>query len=147
MSSGYYYLFLFIGCDVPTYFLKFAHIVLVLALLSSTLYCTILIGSERQQHHRITFIHKILFFTGLLAALTGTLLVHPRHFTFHTPWIQAAYILFFAFFLGVLLAKKRFLQRPVGKKERLVWQGFFLVFLLILIFIVHDAVTKTTFLL
>jgi len=88
----------------------------------------------------------------LFAMITGTLLVIPKHFTFHTPWIQAAYLLLLCAGLGIfsliLLKKKRILKKgnePFSRKERAVWQFAYFVLAIVLIGIIHDAVTKTTF--
>ncbi len=108
-------------------FLKFFHVLFALSLLGSVIYCIALANSYQYKN-----INKFMLWISLFAVLTGTLLVYPKHFTFHTPWIEAAYILTFVFSLGVLLLtllKRNFL---------------FVYFLLgiILIFIIHDAVTK-----
>jgi hypothetical protein len=108
-----------------THFVKFIHILCALGLLGGTTY----------RFMAITFrLNKLFLLLAGLAILTGTLLIYPTHFTFHTPWIIAAYLLTFFYILGVTLSL--FLKTP----SRLIY--FFLMVTLILI--IHDAVTKTT---
>src|SRR3989344_3989385 len=109
------------------HFIKFIHILCVLGLLGGTTYSLV----------AVTFrLNKIFFLLAGLAILTGTLLIYPTHFTLHTPWIIAAYLLTFAYILGVRLSL--FLKKP----SRLIY----FILMMILILIVHDAVTKSTLL-
>jgi len=121
--------------------IKFIHLLLTLSLLGSTFFCLILIYF--QQNDLIKRLNRIMLWLLVFAVLTGTLLVYPKHYTFHTNWIQAAYILVFLF--GTLLS----LLAVFRKKRPWRWLSgisyFFLIILLIVI--IHDAVTKTTFLL
>lgn len=114
--------------------IKFIHLVLALSLLGLMLY-TMIITPKRYAANSL--INKILLFFSLFAMLTGTLLIYPKHYTFHTPWIQAAYLLLLGFIFGVvyLIYSK--------KKPNLILP---LAMTTLLIFIIHDAVTKTTFL-
>jgi hypothetical protein len=129
--------------------LKFFHLICVLSLLGSTAYCLFLIGSKKfslanntHLHEKITRLNKILLGVGLLAMLTGTLLIYPKNFTFHTPWIQAAYLLVSLFGLGVFTLIK------LNKKN---WRGVrllvYVALVMLLFTLIHDAVTKTTFIL
>lgn len=104
------------------YFLKFSHLLFALGILSGMMY-SFLTGRT----------NSILLLFCLLAAVTGTFLVYPKHYTFHTPWIQAAYALtlLVSLGIGVMLAKK--------KSSRLI----FFILIVALILITHDAVTKT----
>jgi uncharacterized membrane protein YozB (DUF420 family) len=126
-------------------FLKFIHLLLTLSLLGSVGYCLALLISKNRIANRplIYRLNKIILVLAFFAMLTGTFLVHPKHFTFHTPWIQAAYILIVCFSLGLFALM--FLS-----KKQIRFSGiaifFYLLLLLVLVFIVHDAVTKTTFL-
>lgn len=110
------------------YFIKFIHILCALGLLGGTTYS--LVAVTRQ-------LNKIFLLAAGLAILTGTILIYPTHFTFHTPWIIAAYLLTFAYILGIRLSL--FLKKPT----RLLY----FILIMVLILIVHDAVTKTTLLL
>jgi uncharacterized membrane protein SirB2 len=82
-----------------------------------------------------------MLYFSLFAILTGTLLVYPKHFTFHTPWIQAAYLLVTIFSLGILTLQKK------NKIPRLIKLFSYLILIVILIGVIHDAVTKSTFIL
>ena len=141
---GCYFLSLFTGynvCDV----LKFIHLLLTLSLLGSTFLCLFLVSFKKN-----TFIfseqnknlNRIILWLLVFAVLTGTLLIYPKHFTFHTPWIQAAYVL--VFLCGALVS----LLMSLNKKRKWpwLWSISYLLLALMLIGIVHDAVTKTTFL-
>lgn len=99
----------------------------------------VLTGPEQSQTRR----DKVMLGLALLALLTGTLLVYPKHFTFHTPWIQAAYLfvaLFCLAIIGLIYLKKK--QTSVSWVINL---GYF-VLVIVLMLVVHDAVTKITFL-
>lgn len=128
-----------------TNLLKFFHLIFTLSLLGSTVYCLIL--TLFKQHNAeigiyIRQLNHFMLLAGALALVTGTFLVYPKHFTFHTPWIKAAYALVFSFLLGVawLASNKN------RHKSRWLTRGIYFVLLIILSLIVHDAVTKTTFL-
>jgi len=134
MWFGYYYLYLFTGFSVA---IKFLHLLIALGLLSLTTYGVTL--NKFQSLHRISYWLLALF---PFAILTGTLLIYPKHYTFHTPWIVAAY--FFSSFILMILIILLFFKEKL--KNRVAWQFFYLIILLILMIIAHDAVTKTTFL-
>lgn len=129
-------------------FIKFIHILFTLALLGSTTYCLIVVSSRKfsripsVSRDTLTFLNRMMLWCATFAILTGTLLVYPKHFTFHTPWIQTAYVL--VFILGSLVS----ILLAVKKKQRIrwLWWSSYAFLLMILIAIVHDAVTKTTFL-
>lgn len=129
------------------HFLKFFHVLITVGLLGSALYCLILIFSKKAapahcvQHDQVTCMNKIMLLLLVLAMLTGTFLVYPKQFTFHTHWIQAAYFLSLLCIFGIsllILFKKKI-------KMRSVWMFSYLVLIVILIGIIHDAVTKSTF--
>ena len=88
-------------------------------------------------------VNRIILWVSVVAILTGTLLIYPKHFTFHAPWIEAAYLL--AFILGTLVFLLLYTKRSFNL-NRWLWRGIYIVFTMILIGIIHDAVTKTTFL-
>src|SRR5437762_1129139 len=95
--------------------LKWLHLLLTLSLLGSTCFCLVLVS--RKQFDNIHKLNRLMLWLLLFALLTGTLLVYPKHFTFHTPWIQSAFILVFLF--GTLLS----LLMPLQKKYhwRTLW--------------------------
>ena len=121
--------------------LKFIHLLLTLSLLGSTFFCLILI-SLKNRSEILTRLNRIMLWLLVLTLLTGTLLIYPKHFTFHTPWIKAAYLLVFlcgtVLSLLVILRKKRISNWYRGAS--------YLLLILMLIGIIHDAVTKTSFL-
>lgn len=127
--------------------LKFIHIIFVLGLLGAVGYCLYLVGTKRfamfhfNQGDPITRLNKIMLYLALCAILTGTFLVYPKHFTFHTPWIKAAYVLvgFFCLVMGTLIFFKK-------KRHKRWWRLIYLVMLILLVGVTHDAVTKSTFL-
>lgn len=116
--------------------IKFIHILFALGLLSLTLCCVV--SSDTLKLGRF---NKTLLYMSPFLILTGTLLVYPKGFTFHTPWILAAYlfIIIFCAGIGFLLINKNM--------TRWVRCIIYLILLTILIFITHDAVTKNTFIL
>jgi hypothetical protein len=139
------------------HFLKFIHILITVSLLGAVIFCVILISSKKFTlrdfycNNNVTGINKIILWLSVLTILTGTFLVYPKHFTFHTPWIQAAYILILVFSsaIGSLLwiRKKKQLAALLPQFQRWLWLFVYGLLTLILVGIIHDAVTKTTFLL
>lgn len=129
--------------------LKFIHLLLTLGLLGLTLFCLILtihkkaVFKQPENHNLITTLNRILLWLLGFALLTGTLLVYPKHFTFQTPWIQAAYVL--VFICGVLIGIVLLFFKQ-KRKWFWLWGMVYLILLLLLIGVIHDAVTKTTFL-
>jgi hypothetical protein len=117
--------------------IKFIHILFTLSLLGSTLFCLASVGSPRFQ---FAYFHKTILWLALFTMITGTFLVIPKHFSFHTPWIQAAYILVVLFGSGMMLLKRNIFTK--------IWvqRLIYVTLITILIFVIHDAVTKTTFL-
>jgi hypothetical protein len=131
------------------YFLKFIHILIALSLLGLSVYCIVLTSSRKYavanvyQHKKILRIHGLMLLVVMCAILTGTFLVYPTSFTFQTPWIRAAYLLCLIFTAGILLMT--FLKRKLVTPKRYVWLIPYFMLTVILMGLVHDAVTKTTF--
>lgn len=129
--------------------LKFTHLLFVLGIFSLAIYCFALIGSKifliknTNTHDKFNYLNKIMVVFCVFAMLTGTLLVYPKHFTFHTPWIQAAYL--FTFIVGFSAVSFILFKMQREEGYRWVWRLAYLVLISILIVITHDAVTKTTF--
>lgn len=133
--------------------LKFIHLLCVLGLLGSVMYCLTSVGSKKlvgTSHYFFSHakqLHNVILRLSALVMLTGTLLVHPKYFTFHTPWIEAAYIFLLIFCLGIIFVKKQVnSSKKFTSSRRWIIQGCYCLLFIILLFIVHDAVTKTTFL-
>jgi uncharacterized membrane protein YedE/YeeE len=118
--------------------IKFAHILVALGLLGLTSYCMTLTSAK--QRTRLIFFNKSLLIISFFALLTGSLLVYPKHYTFHTPWIQAAYLLviIYAMVVGFSI---RFSKRIA---QAWIWRCVYGALIFILILIIHDAVTKHT---
>lgn len=125
--------------------IKFIHLLCVIGLLGGVILCITSMRSKAFNNSiSLSTVNKTLVWLGILALLTGTLLVHPKNFTFHTPWIQAAYLLLAGFILGILFIK-RYSLRQKSKLGRFTTQLLYLILSIVLILIMHDAVTKTTF--
>lgn len=129
------------------YFIKFIHILCVLGLLGTAIYNALLLSPKKivmnnSAGYPAYFLNKSMLILALLSMLTGTLLVYPKHFTFHTHWVQAAYLLLLFFGFGVVGLNW------LHKKQKSVWTKSLVCLILIalLFFIIHDAVTKNTFL-
>lgn len=118
--------------------LKFIHLLITLSLLGLTFHC-----ATAKETLPLRRINLTLLFLGVFAILTGTLLVHPKHFTFHTPWIQAAYILVLSFCISI--AAMLYLNKKALTQKNLL-RAVYLVLLAVLVLVIHDAVTKTTLL-
>lgn len=131
--------------------IKFIHILCVLGLLGSVFYnlvlaCSKKIAGEHSTVLQLNRFNKIILWFSLFALFTGTLLVHPKLFTFHTPWIQAAYLLLILFCTGIYLIKKGLTQhRQSTRITHFVLPASYLILITILVFIIHDAVAKSTF--
>lgn len=122
-------------------FLKFFHLIFALGLLGSVFICMISIDSKNKIFNRF---NQFILLLAFLAMITGTFLVHPKNYTFYTPWIQAAYLLIFIFSFIVLLLL--FLRKKFGQIPRVLELFIYLLLVVLLLFVIHDAVTKTTFL-
>jgi hypothetical protein len=128
--------------------IKCLHLLLTLSLIAAILYCVMLVTAKKfalnNAGHQQKIYHTNRTILGLaaLAVLTGTLLVYPRHFTFHTLWIQTAYVLVGLFISIVVwliwVAKKQYVLAPR------TWLMMYLLLALILVIAIHDAVTKTS---
>lgn len=125
---------------------KFIHILFVLLLSGATVFCLLRVTTNKAsmagQQPVINGLSIFILLCTVLAVFTGTVLIYPKNFTFHTPWIQAAYLFAIIFSIGVLLLM---LCKQKLQNRWLLGGGYFFL-LLILVFLVHDAVTKTTFL-
>ncbi len=114
------------------HWVKCIHLVAALGLLGTSVYCFMTAAPTRSESHLL----RHMLYLGLIALITGSLLVYPSPFTFHTPWIKAAYLLVLACCLLILLLAKisyAFFRRVAS-----------MVLMILIIVIMHDAVTKTT---
>jgi hypothetical protein len=127
-------------------FIKFLHMLLTLSLCGAIIYAIVLVTAKKfalnniYQQQKIYTLNWLVLGLGLLAILTGTLLVYPKNFTFHTVWIQSAYLLvtLFLCIIGLLLSLAR-RQYQVAKP---IWLIVYLILGSILFIAIHDAVTK-----
>jgi drug/metabolite transporter (DMT)-like permease len=122
---------------------KFLHLLFVLSLAGIIVYCLSVVSTKKfvlnpaYQKIKIHHLNRYLLLLAAGALCTGTLLVYPKHFTYHTSWIQTAYALL-ALFAGILLILLSIKQRFA----RSIWLMIYLLLALILITAIHDAVTK-----
>ncbi len=124
--------------------IKCIHLLLTLSIVGAIFYSFVAVFSPRFETKRRAMVIRLnkglvglIFFAGL----TGALLIYPRHFSLQTPWIQAAFLLVsvcWVVLLGLLAIRHKTYYRWVC--------GFvYVLLILILIGVIHDAVTKTTF--
>ncbi len=129
--------------------IKCIHIVAVLGLFGTALFCLVQLGSRRfargnaRARERLGRANRYLLALALVALLSGTLLVHPKQYTLHTPWIQAAYL--YLLILGVSIGLMLKYRRQLAAHRGLALLSY-LALIAILVLFVYDAVTKTTFL-
>lgn len=133
-----------------TEFIKTVHLIIVMLLMGGITSMMALSLKAPQGWHKVRYtVLRALLWLLLFTAITGTLLVHPRHFTFHTHWIIAAYIL--VILCGGLL------QYPYSQQRKLTQgvlaytlKGIWLERILLavstlgLVLVIHDAVVKQT---
>ncbi|MDX1901022.1 MAG: hypothetical protein SFW66_03330 [Gammaproteobacteria bacterium] len=121
--------------------IKFIHVLFAIGLLGTVIYCfgmtrKITVPSE-QKNASLSRLKKSMLIASFFAALTGTALIYPKHYTFHTHWIQAAIGLLASFSIAILCLHKL--------KSRWQWLALCTILTLILVAIIHDAVMKQTF--
>jgi hypothetical protein len=112
------------------HFIKFIHLLFALGLIGLTSYCIF----SKDTFFRGN-IKKILLLMSIFALFTGALLVHQTPYNFHTPWIQAAFILLSIFMIGIVFSFYKKIDHPF----------FYSILLVLLILISQDAVRKMTF--
>ena len=120
--------------------IKFVHLLFGLSLIATTVICLIHTFSPKFDSSAwMIRANKLMLVLGLFAMISGTFLVYPKHYTFHTEWIQAAYILLLA--VGLIISALIYFN----KKRQRTWSIAYLVILITLSCIIHDAVRKTAF--
>lgn len=107
---------------------------MALSLLSLIIYCLI-------TPKMIKPLNRFILIIMPLAIITGTLLVYLKHYTFHIAWIKAAYL--FSFLIMVIIGCMIIFKEKL--KKRLFWKTTYLIVLIMLVLIAHDAVRKMTF--
>jgi hypothetical protein len=130
---------------ILTHLLKSLHVLIAISLMGCAISCLVIVSSKQLSKQQLTTcytLNKLMLALVCLAMLLGTLLVHPKHYTFQTHWIQAAY-----FFVGVFILCL-FSLHLVIKKNKLIkkylWQCAYLALVIIILFIMRDAVTKSS---
>jgi hypothetical protein len=149
MWFGYFFLYSFIGCNLLIDIIKFIHLLCVLGLLGCILCCVRLVSRSRNVNFTIlkstlNRFNLSVLALSVIAMMTGTLLVYPKHFSFHTPWIQAAYLCLMVFCAGIGLLGIKLRKITMTLKSYSILNFSYLLFFMILLLIIHDAVTKTT---
>ena len=121
---------------------KFIHLLCVLGLLGlvvNSLVALSLRKFSRNPANKAYLINqnKNMLWLAIFAVLTGTLLVYPKHFTFHTPWIEAAYLLVTLFIIAVFVLKR------LPNLPNYLKIISYILLITLLVCVIHDAVTKT----
>lgn len=130
--------------------IKFLHMLFTLGLFTAAIYCIALVSSRKfsqpnsLQHRKIARLNRLMLWLLLFAILTGTALIYPKHFTFQTPWIDAAYVYALVASISLLLLKKSHLNFTSTRRE--LWLLAYFILLALLIVVIRDAVTKTSYL-
>ncbi|MDF1655580.1 MAG: DUF2269 family protein [Coxiellaceae bacterium] len=106
----------------------------------------------RQQLWRVScWGDRAAFIMFALLALTGTILVLPKGYTFQTPWINAAYLfltLAVVLFITLVKIKARLYQSLSDEGlggSKFFYHAIYAVILIVLTVIAFEAVSKQTF--
>ncbi|MDF1796833.1 MAG: DUF2269 family protein [Coxiellaceae bacterium] len=142
-----------------TYFAKWLHLCLVLLLLGGLFasYGFTLAAMRssrtglRQQVVSLScWGSRAVWVAMAVLAITGTLLVHPRGYTFQTPWINAAYLFLalaaFCLYVIHFLKQQLLNQRSASIYTLVFYHVLNMVLFITLIVIAYEAVSKQTFL-
>lgn len=134
-----------------TGFVKAFHLILVMLLMGGMTGLIVLNLKGPQAWHVLRYrMLSGLLWLLLLVALTGTFLVYPRHFNFHTHWIVAAYLL--VILCGALLLYLYRQQRRLAQGNShysflslCVERASLFLSTFVFLVLIHDAVLKQTF--
>ena len=143
--------------------LKFLHLFLGTLFLGGLLFSSIFLSyfiAVKNQVKLLSLLKFSFILDGFFAIIiinqfvTGSLMVHKTHYTFETPWIDAAYIFLSltAVLLGCTFLIKLNHYRAILINQAIAFKFkktfFCLSFLIIaiIIFIIRDAILKTTLL-
>ncbi|MBB71599.1 MAG: hypothetical protein CMF50_04320 [Legionellales bacterium] len=77
----------------------------------------------------------------VFGGITGSLMVLPKGYQFTTPWIMAAFI-----FVGLAIILAAFALKTNKKPSKWLSNIAYGMLLVIIVSIIHDAVTRQTFL-
>lgn len=114
--------------------IKFIHLLTIMGLIGITAFAL-------TQQRSFLLLKKPISILAIISIVTGSLLIHPNHFSLQTPWIKAAYVLFGLF--CTLMTALILLHEKLSKGWRSI---LYCLLILCLLLLIHDAVTKTTFL-
>ena len=120
---------------------KFLHILSMLCLCALILFNTAQAFGQKQYQTTVKLDALCFVFIACLY-LTGAALVMPKGFTFSTPWIQAAFA--FISILSIQIGLSIYLKLFNFSKLKTILNLNYTLMLLILVVIIHDAVTKHT---
>jgi uncharacterized membrane protein len=129
--------------------LKFIHVIFALVLISAIIYSIILTCSKKftrshQKHHlKILRLQRLMLITVLIAITTGSLLIYPKNFSLHTPWIRTAYV--FALLFTISLLTLTWMKKKFSTTQRWAWLTIYIFMGFALLTLVHGAVTKHPF--
>ncbi len=129
--------------------IKFSHLILALGIVGM-LFCCMLATFKQPlfayNHKTITHIERGLIIMMTIGMITGAFLVYPKGFTFHTPWIRAAFELLTMSI--VLLGIQNLWRRkktPTTVSQR-IFRLNYVVIIILMVLLTHDAITKHTWL-
>lgn len=134
---------------------KALHILCVLALVGLMLMSQASILYSQLKHQPEFLIQDLnwairldewLLFLIPLLYLSGALLVIPKGYQFTTPWIDAAFIFLAIIFFLILLSRYLKCLALASRRSLLCLHLVYVAIWLICSFIIHDAVTKQTWL-
>jgi L-asparagine transporter-like permease len=121
---------------------KFIHISCMLTLCGLILVNTVLSMQKDQKLASSIKLDLFCFITIACLYFTGAMLVIPKGFTFITPWINAAFA--FVSVISIQIGLGIYLKTFYFNKVKWLISLNYSVMLIILIAIIHDAVTKHT---
>lgn len=124
--------------------IKFIHLLTTLGLIGLAVYCLALTLSTQfaslfpNPSQKISRLNRAMLLLTGIALMTGTLLVYPKHFTFHTHWIDVAYAAVLAVGALLIICSRVKISRSVSLL-------FYLFLIIIFLVVTHDAISKSTF--
>jgi hypothetical protein len=129
--------------------LKFIHVIIALILISSIVYSIVVTCSKKfmlallTPHLHFLRVQRLMLIAVLLAITTGSLLIYPKNFSLHTPWIRAAYLFALLFTAGLFALN--WMKKKFSNTQRWAWLTLYIFLGFALLTLVHGAVTKQAF--
>jgi len=127
--------------------IKFIHVFIAMSILGCAITGFVKVSGKHLTSFKLAQCHKlnkIILSLLLCGMILGTALVYPKHYTFHTPWIQAAYL--FIAIVILMLGFLRYLIKRQMVKTRIFWQLAYGLLIMMIGFVIRDAVMKSTWL-